>query len=376
MNLDMASAGDADQFGVLNGIPQVDFSLNLQAAVSAGRRMTSILGDVIALRRGPGKLTPNEYFWYRLWDPCLTREEQLRFVGKQAQQPMHIACNDTGWYAAAADKLLFHMVMAGARMPVPDILAIIHPTRWMPGATTLRDETATAEFLQDPTLYPLFAKPVDGKYSLSVVSADSYDPGADRVLLLDGTTMPPAELASRLAGRAAGYVLQRRLAPDPRLARLFGPRLWSVRVLILMTPAGPVVHRAVAKIATGDNPADNFWRPGNILGAIRLSDGIINRTVRGTATGMAVNIEHLDTGCPIIGTPIPGWCDLGGLVLDAAQLLPAIRTQSWDIALSDAGPMPLEVNFGGDLNLAQLAHGTGVLDGVYRCHLESRGYRL
>ena len=36
--------------------------------------MTSILREVVALRRGPGKLTPNEYFYYRLWESLLTRE--------------------------------------------------------------------------------------------------------------------------------------------------------------------------------------------------------------------------------------------------------------------------------------------------------------
>ena len=53
-----------------------------------------------------------------------------------------------------------------------------------------------------------------------------------------------------------------------------------------------------------------------------------------------------------------------------------IRTQSWDVALTDKGPVLLEVNFGGDLNLAQLAHGTGVLDDAYANHLRRCGYRL
>jgi hypothetical protein len=115
---------DADLFGTLNGIPKIDIPANLQAALSAGRRMTSILREVVSLRLGAGKLTPNEYFYYRLWDPVLTAEEKRRFVGKQAQHPMHLTCNDPGWYAVAADKLLFQALMAGARLPVPPLLAV------------------------------------------------------------------------------------------------------------------------------------------------------------------------------------------------------------------------------------------------------------
>jgi hypothetical protein len=103
---------------MLNGIPNVDIPRNLQAAISAGRRMTSILREVVSLRRGPGNLTANEYFYYRLWDPALSAAEKRRFVGKQAQHQMHLACNDPGWYAAAADKLLFQILMAGSMFPV------------------------------------------------------------------------------------------------------------------------------------------------------------------------------------------------------------------------------------------------------------------
>jgi hypothetical protein len=97
-------ATDAGLFDRLNGIPKVDIPGNLQAAISAGRRMTSILREVVSLRRGAGKLTPNEYFYYRLWDSALSAAEKRRFVGKQELHPMHFACNDPGWYAAAADR--------------------------------------------------------------------------------------------------------------------------------------------------------------------------------------------------------------------------------------------------------------------------------
>ncbi len=90
---------------------------------------------------------------------------------------------------------------------------------------------------------------------------------------------------------------------------------------------------------------------------------------------MALNPLHPDTGRAIIGTAIPEWDRVAALAKEASRLLPGIRTQSWDIAVTNEGPMPLEVNFGGDLNLAQLASGAGVLDEAYRSHLTSCGYQ-
>ncbi len=52
----------------LSGIPNIDLSENLRAALASGRRATGIAAEVLEVRRGPGKLTPQEYFYYRLWD--------------------------------------------------------------------------------------------------------------------------------------------------------------------------------------------------------------------------------------------------------------------------------------------------------------------
>ena len=194
------------------------------------------------------------------------------------------------------------------------------------------------------------------------------------MLLLGGERKTVENLAADLAG-GTGYVIQRRLDGDARLAGIFGPRLWSVRALILVGPSGPVIHRAVAKIATDNNPADNFWRHGNMLGAIELETGFISRVVRGTGVEMSLNEAHPDTRRPIIGTLIPQWEALTRLAVSAAEILPGIRTQSWDIAITAEGPVLLEVNYGGDLNLAQLAHGAGVLDERYTEHLARWGYR-
>jgi hypothetical protein len=82
-----------------------------------------LLSEVITLRLGAGRLTPQEYFYYRLWDPDMPLAEKRRFVGKQAQHAMHVICNSSYWFATAADKILFHTVMAGVGLPAPELLA-------------------------------------------------------------------------------------------------------------------------------------------------------------------------------------------------------------------------------------------------------------
>ena len=358
----------------LAGIPNVDLSENLRAALASGRRATGIAAEVLEVRRGPGKLTPQEYFYYRLWDAPQEGAYKQRFVGKIAQHPMHVAAGAREWFATSADKILFQSIMDGVGLRTPELTAITQAGRYLPDAPIITDPAALADRLRDPSIYPLFAKQVAGKYSLSVLSADGFDPGTDEVLLLDGTRRKVADVATSLT-EGSGFLVQRRLSPAPDLAARFGQRLWSARLLVLVTPSGPVIHRAVAKIATGTNPADNYWRPGNRLGAIDLGSGRITRVVHGAGADLVIDAPHPDTGATIAGTTVPSWQALTDMVRTASQVFAGIRTQSWDIALTSDGSVFLELNYGGDLNLHQLAHGAGVLDETYREHLRRCGYR-
>ena len=122
---------------------------------------------MLALRSGPGKLTPQEYFYYRLWDANQGGADKRRFVGKIAQHSMHVAAGTREWFAASADKILFQSIMDGAGLRTPELIVATQAGRFLPDAPIITDPAALADRLRDPSIYPLFAKQVAGKYSLS-----------------------------------------------------------------------------------------------------------------------------------------------------------------------------------------------------------------
>jgi Sugar-transfer associated ATP-grasp len=141
---------------------------------------------------------------------------------------------------------------------------------------------------------------------------------------------------------------------------------------------GPVAHLPES-LACG--PADLIqlrlqptpcWQAGSAA-----VSGRCGRWRRSGRRHITVNASHPDTHAPIVGTPIPDWDQATALVCFAAQALPGIRTQCPGTSRSPmAARCLLEVNFGGDLNLAQLAKGAGVLDETYAEHLRRNLYRL
>jgi len=353
----------------LDAPPVVDRVAGLRAAAKAGGWLQALLKAV----RGPGKLSVDEFFYYRLYQRGLSGADIARYVGKRIQSRLHDACNDPRWGAVCHDKALFYTALSGAGLPVPETRLLFDPRGRFGSFETCDDAQALRAFLAEPSNFPLFAKPSDGIYSIGAMSIESSEGGM--LTLKGGETVAIDVFITYVTGLTReGYLFQKVVEPDPKLVQVLGGGLSAVRLLVLLGENGPQVESAVLKMPREGSVADNYWR-GNLLGALDKETGIIRRVVTGIGEALKEVARHPDTDRPVAGVAIPHWVDLVALARSAAAMFPGIRTQSWDIALGGDGPTLMELNFGGDLNLHQLAHGRGILGPSYIAHLRRCGYK-
>lgn len=351
--LDVAAA--KSQIALLDAPPHLDIRAHARVAKAAGQRTRPLMRELGQVMFGPGRLTVHEYFYYRLDDPNLPRDEIRRFVGKARQRRFHTRCNDASWHAAAHDKALFYAAVRGAGLPTPETLAVYAPGGRAFAAETLRTSQQLAAFLQRDEHYPLFVKPIDGIYSVGALSLAAQDGrwvqfSTGEVANLDDVVRFITEFGGD------GFLLQRRLDPHPVFREAFGGTLSTIRFLVLLSPQGAAIESAVLKIPLGCNSADNYWRYGNMIGALD-GTGTVRRAITGVGLAMREVADHPDTGATLVGLRVPDWQKASDLCRFAAAMFPGIRTQSWDIALTGGGPVVMELNFGGDLNCISLHTG-------------------
>jgi hypothetical protein len=366
------------QIALLDAPPLVDLDHHIAAAAASHWTFEALEQEMVALGQGPGRMTPHEYFYYRLFDRALPRDQLWRFIGRYALSGFHAAAIDLAEAATVHDKAKFYARMAQSGLPIPRTLAVHAGEARGMAAETLRTRAALVAFLQDAAHYPLFIKPAIGMYSVGAVSLDALLDG--RIRLSTGETAHVSQVADFIEQLGeqmgqGGFLIQERLRPPAALGAAFGETLPTVRLLILLSPAGADIESAVLRIPSARNCADNYWRPGNMLGALD-QDGIVRRVVTGVGAATRELASHPDTGMPLVGLAVPDWQRVTTLALRAAPLFPCIRTQSWDIALTGRGPLVLELNPGGDLNLHQLAYRRGALTERYIAHLEGCGCRI
>ena len=266
--------------------PEIDIGRSMRHVVTAhGKGMWSQLSEICRLRFGRGKLDPKEYYYYRLYDDeVYSYEDKQRFLGKACWNQIYRHCNASNWWAIAHDKLAFYALIRGQGLPLPENRALYHPYRRSGNLPVLATSSALGEYLRQHMVYPAFAKPVTGIRSVGVAGLERFDADSDMLILQSGEAVAVDDFVREVdAYRTGGYLFQEMLRSNEEIAKLCAKRLTTLRLVVGVEENGPFLIHALWKIPVGANPADNFWRPGNLLAAINPDNGTVKTNISGTA---------------------------------------------------------------------------------------------
>ncbi|WP_420584085.1 sugar-transfer associated ATP-grasp domain-containing protein [Ruegeria sp.] len=153
----------------------------------------------------------------------------------------------------------------------------------------------------------------------------------------------------------------------------YASALATVRMVNLVRENDVFCPMAVIKLPQGENIADAFWRPGNIACSINVESGKIETVTRRADMEVEFLEDHPETD-GLMGLQLPFWKELIEINDLAARTFAPIRYQSTDIAITDAGPIMVELNYGGGFDLPQYASGKGMLTPEVRKFFEGFGY--
>jgi len=347
--------------------PGLEYLRWLKEATTDGKSLSAVVREIATLMWGPGKLQPNEYFMYKLYDDGrYTANEKKTFMGAQRHHELLDAL-DMPWPRIANDKPTLTALLRGYDLPIPETQAMRHANRSFPGAVGLKNRTAVVEFLREEAAYPLFGKPTASACSLGVANIERYDADNDHLVMADSREVKVENFAEQIEQFAEhGYLFQTRLNPHPEIAQVVGNRISTVRMFVLVDEKGPALLRAAWKIAGADTVADNFWRAGNMLGGVDVETGDVTRVLMRTVEGTQEVDEHPVTGTKFAGLKFPEWDAMRELVYRGAAAVPSCHLQGWDVALTENGPVLIELEGdGGDAIMEQLCFDTGLLQGRY-----------
>lgn len=339
-----------------------------------GKSLPAQFREIIALRKMGGQCGISDYYWYKLYDDSYQLGRGAPdFIGWRLQQEFSLALNPRMAVLPAWDKNVFTQLASSAGLPVAPVRGTFLRTMQIPKALGehFRTVQEVARFLRNPDNYPLFAKPVYSQQGYGSAYLIGYDATTDRLALLNGETISLDSFLMRLETSVdpryhkpeCGFVFQLPLKPANEIERLTDwSALCGVRIVCLNEVERVIPIRAVWKIAVPPNHVDNFslGKYGNLLADIDLSTGIVSRCVNALWPRAHLLQNHPQSGNLLTGFRLPGWerlleaCQIGGVAF------PLMKIQHWDFALTDNGPIILELNDLGATEMLQI-HGHGLL---------------
>jgi hypothetical protein len=344
---------------------QLTFSDLFRELRSADVAVPALVPDWLPTRLGPGRLTLSEYCVFNLHRLTgLSAQDRRAFVGLRGQDVLIDILADDYSKILNVDKVTFDHIARGAGLPVPEIFAVYAPQQRLGAFRKLTNVAELRDFLRGWRRFPIYCKPSCGGSGKRNFQIEEW--ADERAVIHGERAVSVEELAARLTESTGfGFLLMEALRPHGDIAAVAGNSISGVRIHVLRLQKGPTMFRPVWKISRRGAVVDNFQHggSGNLLASIDVSTGRVERVVSGRGRHQLRNALHPDTGRQLTGFQLPHWQALREMVREAPELFPGLLCQAWDVAICADGPVLLEVNWFGDVDLSQHSYGRGFLEG-------------
>ncbi len=338
------------------------------------KKPLDIVSEFWKLSRGDGKLSIQDYFLYQLYDNSkYSFEEKKRFISDRLHWKIAEKCCDMSWQGITEDKWIAYNLLEKFDIPIPKSVAVIEPgIRQFPNIPNLRNPGDLKEFLESSNLYPIYGKPIRGIGSFGSFIITGTD--GSKIKLAQEEDISFELFFEKIIG-SRSYLLQEQLQ-NHALIKGFSKYLATVRTLNMVRENDILTPFTLIKIPSPTSIADNYWRSGNMMADIDPATGITRRAVTGKGIDLKEIEEHPETKARLVDLQLPDWQKLLKLNEKCAAIFAPVGYQSLDIALTNSGPVVVEVNLGGGFDLPQLASGSGFLTDEVAEYFKQNGWKF
>lgn len=372
MNMqDPISAADLDKNNYMSARDGSHKDLLVYAARKSGRSVLKIQREFDRMAKSHSRLNMVEYVRHGLYmHDNFSDEQRAAYISNDLHWEITHRCNNQSWTGVAEDKALATMLLSSADIPVPPILGVIDTSpRRYPGLPKVEKADQLRDLVMANLGKGIFGKIVDGMVSFGAFRIEDAD--ADVIKCSGHSPMKYDTFLSDFVGSNA-YVLQPQLENHPDIAP-FASALATVRMVNMVTENGVYSPLAIIKLPQGSNIADAFWRSGNIAAEVDITTGVIRTVAERIGPEVTFHSDHPHLP-GLMGSALPYWDKLLEINARAAEVFAPIRYQSTDIAITETGPIIIELNYGGGFDLPQYASGRGMLTPEVRAFFELNGY--
>lgn len=324
------------------------------------------------------QLEPYEYYCLKLYKPNLSLDEKKRYMSMNQHYKVESFLNPR-IEAGIINKYNFSVLAGRFEIPVPKVLGLFLPhAGFTPNGDDLKSVDDLKKLLTDPNVNEFVIKPTSSGKSKGVLVGKNNGDGTVHIYTEKDYSID--ELYNKLTKTSFNYLtdttdiymIEERVKQHKFLDNYSNTSTQTVRTTTLLTSAGDIeIVAFYLKIARSGTYVDNLSIEHNmgvkIDEAGTLGEG--KEFYDGIYGYYNVWNSHPDTGYPFVGEKLPFYKESIEIAKKAQSIIPFLRLLSWDIAITDNGPVILEGNYGFGIHFTQSSMCQGLLQDNYIKHI-------
>lgn len=294
----------------------------------------------------------------QFWDDHAVRREEYEelslctqpaalrdnFLGLNEQRVYLDYLNPKKYYIFSRNKFFANQYFRKMGLPA----AQLYVCYWPEGepsfdGTVATDLDGVLETLQRRKVSRCVVKAAEHSHGEGVLVIDKIDYGEQDACLTkyDGTTV----MLSSLLGTEP-LVFESVVRQTAQFAAFNPSSVNTVRFMTLLYPDGTArIMATFVKIGRPGRCVDNAGAGGNVDACIDTETGMLQYAIQYDGLQNMRDIDrHPDSGAPLNGVVVEDWEAIKEKVKRFQQAFPYCKAAGWDVAITDDGPVIIEVN--------------------------------
>ena len=313
----------------------------LKVAKDSGKSPLKIVREYYLLKK-QRCLHWNEYYDYEF--ERQPEEFKNNFLGVTEQGVYLELLNPFKYYILARNKYIAHFLLENAGITVPQLYCFYNPENGDNTDYNIScDLKTTLQALKKKDVRKCVVKTSEGSHGDSVFAVkDIVYTDSDAVLKIsDEKEIMLSDLLQKLP-----LLFEEKIEQSKQFSEFNASSINTVRFMTVLMPSGEAkVIATFIKIGREGAFVDNAGSGGNVDAGVNPETGELYGAIiyNGFRKTIAIN-NHPDSGACLNGVTIQNWKSICDRVCCFQQRFPFLKAVGWDIAVTEKGPVVIEIN--------------------------------
>lgn len=341
-----------------------------QVSSACGMSIIGIVKDFYSLKRRKGIIW-EEYYNFQFEK----QSEKFRksFLGINEQRYYLDYLNPKKYYTIARNKYFTHLFLDAVGIKNKALLyCYYHPECGSVTSDIGNDYKSVEKILKQKKVTSCVVKTTESSHGDNVYVVSSINFTEDDCILIgfDGREIKLRTILSDMP-----LIFEEVISQTEQISMFNESSVNTIRFMTLLYPdKSAKIAATFIKIGRSGRCVDNAGKGGNIDAGIDVETGVVYNTMQFDGWRNIKRIEeHPDSGNRIEGVIINHWEKIKSDVLKYQQAFPYIKAAGWDIAITDKGPLVIEVNDFWDTT-GQLFIGKGWREDIKDCYMKWKSF--